>query len=92
MADVSIEALKQAVESLHKCEAEFQELVQATERFESELVWEGDVYIFGIEGHPEAKKCYAWSLPVEGSDRRRFYTPNSLSAYIGRTAIGSESS
>lgn len=33
----------------------------------------GQVHLFDLEGHPKATRAYAWSSPVEGSDRRRFY-------------------
>jgi hypothetical protein len=35
--------------------------------------WEGVVHVFNLEGHPKATRAYAWSSPLEGSDRRRFY-------------------
>jgi hypothetical protein len=28
---------------------------------------------FRLEGHPKATRAYAWSSPIEGSDKRRFY-------------------
>ena len=31
------------------------------------------IHVFDLEGHPTAKVAYAWSSPVEGSDRRKFY-------------------
>lgn len=33
----------------------------------------GTVHIFDLEGHPKATRAYAWSSPIEGSDKRRFY-------------------
>ena len=71
--EVSTQALQQAVESLHNCKAEFDELVHVTEEFEEELVWDGEVHIFHLLGHPKTKKCYAWSSLDEDSNRRRFY-------------------
>lgn len=47
--------------------------VHVIEEFEGERAWEGDVHVFALEGHPTAGKAYAWSVPVPGSDRRRFY-------------------
>jgi len=38
-----------------------------------QTAWEGIVYVFDLEGHPEATVCYAWSLPVDDSDQRKFY-------------------
>ncbi len=43
------------------------------EVFEGKTVWEGVVHVFDLEGHPRATRAYAWSSPVEGSDKRRFY-------------------
>ena len=36
-------------------------------------VWEGVVHVFDIAGHPKATRAYAWSSPIEGSDKRRFF-------------------
>lgn len=43
------------------------------EAFEGKTVWDGIVHVFQIHGHPKAKKAYAWSSPIEGSDKRRFF-------------------
>jgi len=43
------------------------------EVFNGKTVWEGVVHVFDLDGHPRATRAYAWSSPVEGSDRRRFY-------------------
>jgi hypothetical protein len=37
------------------------------EVFNGKTVWEGVVH------HPKATRAYAWSSPIEGSNRRRFY-------------------
>jgi hypothetical protein len=67
-----IDSLRQAVESLHGCRAQLRESVLIRETFEGATVWEGEVSIFDLDGHPTASTCYAWSHAVEGSDRRRF--------------------
>lgn len=61
------------MEGLHGCRASFHESVHVIEEFEGERAWEGDVHVFAIGGHPTAEKAYAWSVPVPGSERRRFY-------------------
>jgi hypothetical protein len=33
----------------------------------------GVVHVFKLHGHPKAKRAYAWSSPVEGTERRKFY-------------------
>ncbi len=65
--------IKRGVENLHNCSAVLQEVVSVKETFENEVVWEGSVLIFNLNGHPEADKCYAWASPVEGSEKRKFY-------------------
>ncbi|MGD1146701.1 MAG: hypothetical protein ABR961_01975 [Thermoanaerobaculaceae bacterium] len=66
-------ALREAVERLHGCKAKLLEAVRVVERFHGAVVWDGVIHVFSIEGHPSAVICYAWSSPVEGSGRRRFY-------------------
>lgn len=73
MQEVPISQLKQAVEGLHSCTATHVNQEHVTETFQGETVWDGDVYVFALEGHPKASVCYAWSAPVEGSERRRFF-------------------
>ena len=33
-----------------------------TDLLRGEVAWGGVVEMFDIEGHPEAKRCYAWSF------------------------------
>lgn len=68
-----IKDLKRAVESLHNCVASHIEDVTIVEKYGSQTVWSGIVHIFKIEGHNKADTCYAWSSPIEGSTKRRYY-------------------
>ncbi|MDQ6701903.1 MAG: hypothetical protein M3Z96_01750 [Pseudomonadota bacterium] len=43
------------------------------ETFKGWKVWEGVVHVFELEGHPKATRAYAWSSPIEGSAKRRFF-------------------
>ncbi len=72
VVDVDSSQLKQAIECTHGCTAAFHEVVQVKEEFEDRPVWQGIVHVFDVD-HPDAKTCYAWSSPVEGSENRRFY-------------------
>lgn len=65
--------LKEAVEKMHECTATLIQSVPVAETFGSETVWEGLVYVFQIKGHKVATRAYAWSSPIEGSDKRRFF-------------------
>ena len=71
--EVSAEQLKRAVESQHGGKAKLVTKLPVKETFEGKIVWEGVVHIFDLGGHPRATRAYAWSSPVDGSDRRRFY-------------------
>jgi hypothetical protein len=65
--------LKRIVEQLHGCPASLTENVAVIEKFGEKTVWAGMVSVFILTGHPQATKCYAWSSPIEGSTKRRYY-------------------
>jgi len=65
--------LRLAVERLHNCKATHVEDIAVIEKFGDQTVWSGSVSVFKIEGNPKATICYAWSSPIEGSTKRRFY-------------------
>ncbi len=67
------EELQKVVERLHNCTTQFIEAVPVSESFQGKTVWEGTVFVFEIKGHPQATKCYAWSSPIEGSTKRKFF-------------------
>ena len=71
--EIAISELKQAVESQHGCMANFAQSVPVKETLGGKTVWEGVVHVFDLTGHPKAKRAYAWSSPIEGSDKRRFF-------------------
>ena len=70
--EVNVKELQKAVEQTHGGKATFIESVLITEFFKDSKVWEGAVHVFDLEGHPKAKKCYAWSHETEGG-KRKFY-------------------
>jgi hypothetical protein len=71
--EVNAGELKRAVESQHGCTATLAQSVPVKETFGGKTVWEGIVHVFKINGHPKAHQAYAWSSPIEGSDKRRFF-------------------
>lgn len=73
MLEVNQDELKHAVESHHGCQATLLQSVPVKETFGGKTVWEGVVHVFGITGHPVANRAYAWSSPIEGSTKRRFF-------------------
>jgi hypothetical protein len=65
--------MKAAIEGMHGANATFVQSVPVKEVHDGAPVWEGVVHVFDLAGHPKAKRAYAWSSPVEGSDKRRFF-------------------
>jgi hypothetical protein len=48
------------------------ETVPVHEKHKGQTVWQGEVEVFELVGHPKAKRAYAWSHATEGT-RRRFH-------------------
>jgi len=62
-----------AVSQLHNCGATWVKTVPVHEVFEGKTVWQGDVEVFDLYGHPKAKRAYAWShLDGDKDERTRF--------------------
>ena len=71
MAEVSNEALREAIRNLHGCDSVWVAAVPVKETSEGQTVWDGEVQVFDLIGHGSASRCYAWSHATEG-ERRRF--------------------
>lgn len=70
---IAEEQLRQTVEGLHNCRAIFKKAIRVVETFKGNIVWDGIVAVFNLEDHPVASTCYAWSSPIEGSEKRKIY-------------------
>lgn len=73
MSEVDLDQLKQAVEHQHGGAASFVQAIPVNETFEGKAVWQGLVHVFDLADHPMATRAYAWSSPIEGSTKRRFF-------------------
>jgi hypothetical protein len=92
---MAIDQLKRAVEREHGGTATFRQAVPVQVTFAGEAKWEGEVAVFTLVGHPTATGAYAWSSPIEGSSKRRFYAVLHKWPVVGpveavRAAIGEE--
>lgn len=66
--------LKRAIESQHGGTASrLQSAPVIEETLDGKTVWEGVVHVFALAGNARASKAYAWSSPIEGSDKRRYF-------------------
>jgi hypothetical protein len=68
-----IAQLKDSIRRLHGVEADYVETVPVTESFEGQTIWQGDVEVFEIRGHPKASRAYAWSHAAGENDKGNRY-------------------
>jgi hypothetical protein len=62
-------ALVKAFRDLHSCQAIHVETVPVIERWQDKTVWEGEVEVFELNGHPKAARGYAWAYDkAQGSE------------------------
>lgn len=85
---------KIAVERNFNCEAEWLRTERVTETFQGQSVFDGDVEVYAIKGHPEADLCYAWSYTTD-EGRERVMTVLQVSPVVSavdavRAAIAAE--
>ena len=73
MNEAAPDQLQCAVESQHGGTATLAQSVPVKETHAGAVAWEGIVHVFDLKGHPTASRAYAWSSPIEGSDKRRFF-------------------
>jgi len=57
-----------AASQLHNCGASCFETVPVHEVFQGQTVWQVEVEVFNLNGHPKAKRAYAWSHREGESD------------------------
>jgi hypothetical protein len=68
-----IEELQAALLNLHGVTASYVETVPVEETFQGETVWQGEVEVFDIRGHPKATRAYAWGHVSGDDDQGRRY-------------------
>jgi hypothetical protein len=68
-----IAELQKAILNMHGCKATYVETVPVIETFQGETVWQGEVEVFDIRGHPKAKRAYAWGHATGDDDQARRY-------------------
>src|SRR6185437_12114993 len=67
------EQLEAVVESQHGGTAALLQSVPVRETHDGQVVWEGVVHLFDLKGHPKVTRACAWSSPIEGSTKCRFF-------------------
>jgi hypothetical protein len=54
-----IEFLRNAIKTAHGCDCRHVKTVFVSEKFQG-ILWEGEVDVFELRGHPSVAQCYAW--------------------------------
>ena len=68
-----LDSLRAVIGKLHNCGAVWRETVPVHEVFRGQTVWQGEVEVFDVQGHPKAKRAYAWShLDGLKDEKQRF--------------------
>lgn len=62
--------LKKVILRLHGCEADHVGEAHVKEVFQGQTVWEGEVEVFNLRGHPKAKRCFAWAHATDDKGKR----------------------
>lgn len=68
-----IAELQAALLNLHGVSSTYVESVPVVEEFHGETIWQGEVEVFDIHGHPKAKRAYAWGHATGEEDQARNY-------------------
>ena len=65
-----IAELQAAILNVHGATSTHVETVPVVEEFQGETVWQGEVEVFDIRGHPKATRCYGWGYSTDEDQRR----------------------
>lgn len=71
--EIAIAELQKSIEKIYNCAAKWVETTPVKEIFQDQIVWDGAVQIFDLQGHPDATRCYAWSYGFEDSNMRKIF-------------------
>ena len=54
-----LDNLRQAIKELHECDSTHVSTEHVVEFFENQKVWEGNVEVFDLKGHPSSLQAFA---------------------------------
>ena len=70
MRKASIPELAQAIFQLHNCDSTHVYSAHVDETIDDVVIWNGEVEIFDLIGHPTADRAYAWSVDTDDGKMR----------------------
>jgi hypothetical protein len=65
-----IEELQKIIKRLHGVDSTHVETVPIKETFQGQTVWEGEVEVFDLHGHPKTHRAYAWTHEIDDAKKR----------------------
>jgi hypothetical protein len=57
--------LQQAIRATHGADSRLVKRERVVEKFQGEIIWQGEVLVFELQDHPTARRCYAWEVDGE---------------------------
>lgn len=63
-------ALREAIKTMHGCDSKWVESIPVIETSEGKTIWDGEVQVFFLIGHPNTHRAYAWSHETDEGKRR----------------------
>ncbi len=62
MNDIPLVRFLDAIHTTHDAQAKLASRERVSETDKGKAVWEGEVLVFTLQGHPTASLCYAWEV------------------------------
>src|SRR5664280_2866157 len=66
-----LDELREVIRRLHGVESSHVETVPVKEVFNGKTVWDGDVEVFKLHGHPKTSRAYAWAHDTDDPQKPR---------------------
>lgn len=73
MQSVNVDLLAQVIDTQHGAKGVFHQSVRVAKWNGNPSSWDGMVHVFNLSGHPSARRAFAWSSPVAGSQGTRYF-------------------
>ena len=73
MGNASTDQLKRVIETRLGGVANFARSMRVVRAGRQHSDWDGVVHLFDLKNNPHAKRAYAWSSPIRGGTRPRYF-------------------
>ena len=91
MNEIPTSDFQHAIRQAHGARSQLLTRERVVEKSEGETVWEGEVLVFALKGHPTAHLCYAWKVDGQVTVVLHEGPVDSPLAAVGATILSEES-